>query len=434
MIGDVPPQPLDDDERSLLTPQFAVVMIASFAYFTAMGALLPTVPRFVEDELAGGGAAVGVGVGAYAVSAAVLRPWVGRVGDTRGRRLLAVGGCTVVAVSFVLYALVNELWMLVLARLVTGAGEAAVFVGFATAAQDLAPDHRRGEAASYFSVALYGGLAVGPPVGEALVPHGYTTLWLVLAVLSGMAAVISIWIPRGKTVAVAADRAWLQPEAIWPGVILFLGLIPFTAFASFVPLYGEEVGLDSVGGVLGLYAGIVLVVRIVGARLPDQLGWRRGSAIALTGVTLGIWIVAASGSVASIWLAAVFLAIGMSLMYPSLFTAVMGAAPEEERTHAVGTFSVFFDISQGLGATLVGVVVSLTSGSERAGFAAAGALAFGGLVAQTLLRTRIGRPRPRAAVAAEAHDDAVFTPSVPLVDCAPVRATRDDDDATAEPA
>ena len=445
MIGDVPPQPLDDDERSLLSPTFAVVMIASFAYFTAMGALLPTVPRFVEDELGGGGAAVGIGVGAYAVSAAVLRPWVGRVGDTKGRRLLAVGGCIVVAVSFVLYAFVTSLWMLVLARLVTGAGEAAVFVGVATAAQDLAPDHRRGEAASYFSVALYGGLALGPVIGEALVPHGFTTLWLVLAVFAGLAAVMSIWIPRGKTVDVVADRPWLQPDALWPGFILFLGLIPFTAFASFVPLYGEEVGLDSVGGVLGLYAGLVLIVRIVGARLPDRLGWRKGSGIALAGVTIGIWVVAASGSVASIWVAAVFLAIGMSLMYPSLFTAVMGAAPEEERTHAVGTFSVFFDISQGLGATMVGVVVSLTSGNERAGFAAAGALAFGGLVAQALLRNRIGRPRvplvPAGAPvpadgqgdAGAASDDAVFASVGPLVDCAPVGAIEDDDDPASEP-
>jgi MFS family permease len=169
-------------------------------------------------------------------------------------------------------------------------------------------------------------------------------------------------------------------------------------------LYGDEIGLDSVGPVLGLYAGLVLIVRIVGARLPDQLGWRIGSAIALSGVTIGIWIVAASGSVASVWVAAVFLAVGMSLMYPSLFTAVMAAAPEEERTHAVGTFSVFFDLSSGLGATIVGVVVALTSGNERAGFAAAGALAFGGLVAQTLLRTRIGRPRPVTSPAAATAD------------------------------
>ena len=391
MIGDVPPQPLDDDERSLLSPQFAVVMIASFAYFTAMGALLPTVPRFVEDELGGNGVAVGVGVGAYAVSAALLRPWVGRVGDTKGRRLLAVGGCIVVAVSFVLYAFVTELWMLVLVRLVTGAGEAAVFVGVATAAQDLAPDHRRGEAASYFSVALYGGLAIGPPIGEALVPHGFTTLWLVLAGCAGLAAVASMWIPRGNTVDVVTDRRWLQPDALWPGLILFLGLIPFTAFAAFVPLYAEGIGLESVGGVLGLYAGLVLVIRIVGARLPDRLGWRKGSAGALCGVTVGILLMAAWGSVASIWLAAIPLGIGMSLMYPSLFTAVMGAAPEEERSHAVGTFSVFFDLSQGLGATMIGVVVAIFGGNERAGFAAAGVLAFGGLVAQTLLRDRIGR-------------------------------------------
>jgi MFS family permease len=391
---DVPPQPLDDDERSLLSPQFAVVMLASFAYFLAMGALLPTVPRFVEDELGGGGIQVGIGVGAYAVSAALLRPWVGRIGDTKGRRVLAVAGTAVVAVSIVSYALSTSLWMLVLSRLLTGAGEAAVFVGVATAAQDLAPDHRRGEAASYFSVALYGGLAVGPPVGEALVSHGFTTVWFVLGGCAAVATVFSCWIPRGKTVSDVADRRFLQPDALWPGLILLLGLIPFTAFASFLPLYAENIGMASVGGVFGLYAGLVLIVRIVGARLPDRLGWQRGSTLALCGVTVGILLVAAWGSVASIWVAAIALGAGMSLMYPSLFTAVMAAAPEEERSHAVGTFSVFFDLSQGFGATIIGSVVSLTGGNERAGFAVAGGLAFCGLVAQYLLRGRIGRREP----------------------------------------
>ena len=397
MIGDVPPPPLDDDERSLLSPKFAVVMIASFAYFTAMGALLPTLPRFVEDELGGGGVQVGIGVGSFAVSAALLRPWVGSVGDRRGRRILAVGGSAVVAVSIFSYAAVTSLWMLVLARLLTGAGEAAVFVGVATAAQDLAPDHRRGEAASYFSVALYGGLAVGPPIGESLVGHGFDVLWAVTGSCAAVAAVASLWIPKGRTVAVVAGRKFLQRDALGPGVILLLGLIPFTAFAAFVPLYAEDIGVGSVGGVFGLYAGLVLVVRIVGARLPDRLGWQTGSTLALWGVIVGIWLIAAGGSVASLWLAAVALGAGMSLQYPSLFTAVMASAPEDERSHAVGTFSVFFDLSQGFGATIVGAVVSLSSGNERAGFAVAGALAFCGLVAQWLLRGRIGAGRPAPA-------------------------------------
>ena len=381
-------------------------MLASFAYFTAMGALLPTVPRFVEDELGGGGVQVGIGVGAWAVSAALLRPWMGRIGDTRGRRLLAVAGSCVVAVSIVGYSLATSLWMLVLARLVTGAGEAAVFVGVATAAQDLAPDHRRGEAASYFSIALYGGLAVGPPVGETLVRHGFTTLWWVLGAIAGLAAVASVFIPKGKTVPAEelGHRGFLQPDALWPGLILLLGLIPFTAFAAFVPLYADEIGLSSVGAVFGLYAGLVLVIRIFGARLPDRLGWQRGSTFALCGVTLGIWLIAAWGSITSIWMAAVALGLGMSLMYPSLFTAVMAAAPEEERSHAIGSFSVFFDLSQGFGATLIGLVVSLTSGNDRAGFAAAGALAFGGLMAQILLRDRIGRSHARSRPAVPAAE------------------------------
>jgi MFS family permease len=395
---DVPPEPLDEDEKSLLTPQFAVVMLAAFAYFLAIGALLPTVPRFVEDDLGGGGVQVGVAVGSMAVTAALLRPWIGRLGDARGRRLLAVGGTAIVAVSVLAYSAATALWMLVLARLLTGVGEAAAFVGFATAAQDLAPDHRRGEAASYFSVSLYGGLAVGPPVGEALVSHGFTTLWIVLAGSAVCAAVVSLWIPPGRTSLARGRRSFLQPDAVWPGVILFLGLIPFTAFSSFVPLFAEDLGQDNVGGVLGLYAALVLVVRIVGARLPDRLGWRQGSTFALSAVAVGVGLVAVWASIPAIWLAAVLLATGMSLLYPALFTAVMAAAPESERSHAVGTFSVFFDLSMGLGATMVGGAVSLTG--HRGGFALAAMLATAGLGAQWLLRGRIGRRRLASVPAA----------------------------------
>ena len=76
----------------------------------------------------------------------------------------------------------------------------------------------------------------------------------------------------------------------------------------------------------------------------------------------------------------------------------MAAAPESERTHAVGTFSVFFDLSTAFGATLVGLVVALSG--ERGGFAAAGALAAFGLVVQWTLRDRIGRRRLEAVPAA----------------------------------
>ncbi len=131
-----------------------LVVAAGLFYFTAMGATLPTIPSYVEQELGGGGVAVGLGVGAFSISAAVLRPAVGRLGARGGRRILVMGGAAIGGLSFGRDHLAPNIGALVPWRLLTGVGEAALFVGAATAAQDPAPANRRGEAASYFSTAI----------------------------------------------------------------------------------------------------------------------------------------------------------------------------------------------------------------------------------------------------------------------------------------
>ena len=81
----------------------------------------------------------------------------------------------------------------------TGFGEAAFFVGAATMITDLAPADRRGEAVSYWSVAVYGGLAFGPALGEAV--HGddrYTLAWIVSAGLALVAAGLGLAHARGR--------------------------------------------------------------------------------------------------------------------------------------------------------------------------------------------------------------------------------------------
>ena len=59
----------------------------------------------------------------------------------------------------------------------------------------------------------------------------------------------------------------------------------------------------------------------------------------------------------------------MSLLYPALFSAALEDVPDHERSQAVGTFSLFFDLSQGIGAPLLGLVVALSG--ERAAFVVA---------------------------------------------------------------
>jgi MFS family permease len=371
----------------MVTSRFAVVTAATFAYFFALGALLPSLPRYVEDELGGGGLAVGVVVGVFAVSAAIARPWAGRLGDLRGRRILVSGGSLIVGLSVLSYALVDSLVPLVALRLVTGFGEAALFVGAATAIQDLAPEDRRGEAASYFSVALYAGLALGPAASEALEKaHGFHAVWFMAGGAALVASVLGLGTPTLTGPPAARPERLLHGAALGPGLVLLLGLVPFAGFSAFISLYGEEIGLDDVGPVFFAYAGTVLLIRILGARLPDRLGWRRASSVALASVGGGALVLAAWSSVASVWIAALAMAVGMSLLFPALFSAAVAGVPEDQRSQAVGTFSLFFDLANGLGAPVLGLVVALTS--YRGAFAVSAAVAACGVFAQVSLSRR----------------------------------------------
>lgn len=378
----------------LVTGRSFIVTLATFAYFLSLGSLLPTLPRYVVDELGGDGFAVGLVVGSFAVSAAVVRPWAGRIGDRYGRRVLLSGGALLVGLATLAYTQVDTVGPLVALRLVTGLGEAAVFVGAATAVQDLAPAHRRGEAASYFSVALYSGLAFGPAIGERIADlRGYDEVWLAAGAASLLAAVLGLGTPTTRA---PADQprptTLLHRAALGPGLVLLLGLIPFTGFAAFLAVYGPTIGLAETGPVFFAYAGMVLAVRIFGAKLPDRLGWQRASTIALVAVAFGSGILAVWPSVVAVWLAAASLGLGMSLLFPALFSAALQGVPEHERSQAVGTFSLFFDLSQGLGAPVLGVVVALSS--ERWAFAVAALFAMTGFWAQRRLRTTIRNASP----------------------------------------
>lgn len=381
----------------LLTPRFLLVVLSGLLYFTALGMLLPVVPLYVRRELGSGDAGVGIAVGALFVGAVLLRPYTGRLGDRMGRRVLIIGGALVVAASVAATSVVASLPYLVVVRLVGGLGEAAFFVGAATMITDLAPETRRGEALSYWSVAIYGGLAFGSALGETVLGDDrFLTVWLVAAALLMMAAVLglgTVEVPRPEGPP-AGGPLWNR-AALPPGLVLFLGLLSLAAFSTLVRLYAGELGMGGAEPVFLLYGGLVLCVRIVGARLPDMLGARRAGTAALSAAGAGMLLTAAWARPTGLFVGTALFAAGMSLLYPALLLLALSRAPDTERASVVGTFSSFFDLSQGVGALVLGGVADLAG--YRGAFATAGAAA---LVGIAVLRRGVDRRVPRVTDAA----------------------------------
>lgn len=370
----------------LLTLRFVTVVTSGLFYFLSLGMQLPTVPKFIEGPLGGSDLAVGVLVGSFSIGAVAVRPLAGRLGDKLGRRILIIVGASLVAISVLAYHLIDSTLVLFGARLLGGVGEAAFFVGAGTMVTDLAPVSRRGEAISYWSVAVYGGLAFGPSLGEWVLSGGhYGRVWTVSAVLAVVSAAVGLLtVETAKFSDDYIPAPLINRTAVGPGIVLFLGMMGLAGFGAFVPLYVSDVGLEDSSGVFLLYGCTILAVRLLGARIPDRIGTLRAGSLATAASAVGLVVIAAAPSSVGLYVGTFVFSLGMSLLYPSMLTMALEGVPDNHRGSAVGTISSFFDLSQGLGAAILGISVSL--GGYRAAFVTAAVMA---VAAMFMLRGRI---------------------------------------------
>ncbi|MGH2808595.1 MAG: MFS transporter [Actinomycetota bacterium] len=379
----------------LLTPLFLLVMLSTLAYFTAVGMILPTLPRYVEGPLGGNNAAVGVTIGAFGLTAVLLRPFSGRTSDRRGRRILIVGGGLLVGLSIAGYALSASLPSLVFWRLLTGVGEAFYYVGAASVINDLAPDERRGEALSYFSLALFGGLALGPVTGESILQSiGFSWVWIVAGASAAFAGLIGLMVPDTRPAGMheAPKAPLIHKAALLPGTILATNIWALATFSSFIPLYVLTIGMSGSRFVFALNSAIIIAIRLFGARLPDRLGARKAGTAALATTAVGLFVIALWPSEIALYAGTAIYSIGHALAFPALMTFALSRAPASERGAVVGTFTAFFDFSFGFGAASAGVIAEVLG--YRGAFVGGAIVALGGLA---LLRWAARRSAARRA-------------------------------------
>jgi MFS family permease len=373
----------------VLTAQFALVLSATFAVFASLGLLLVALPLYVRDELAGSDLQVGIAMGAASIGAIVAGPVAGRIADRRGRRSVVLASAALILAGYLFLALEPPLAAIVPVRLVVGAAEAGFVVGAYTMATDLAPPTRQGEAMSLITVGSYLGLALGPIAGDAAVGDGrFALAWLIAAAVVLGAGALTVAARETRPVVDAAPPAgWLPPRsALIPGVVLLLALLGFGGFNAFAVLHAREVGLERPGLVFLLFAGVVILVRVTGRKLPDRLGAQAAASFACALVASGLVVVAAWQTEAGLFVGTAVFAVGQAFAYPAISLLAIARSGVAERSAAVGAVIAFVDVALASGALVLGIVAELSG--YPAVFAAGAVSAGVGLALLTLLAGR----------------------------------------------
>ncbi|AKH84877.1 hypothetical protein AA958_24735 [Streptomyces sp. CNQ-509] len=340
---------------------FAGLIAALLCTFTAVGMVIPIIPKLVTAELDGSAFEVGVTFTVSGVVALLVRPYAGQLAQRTGCRRVMLCGAVLIVATAGLYALPFGLPGLYAARVLLGVGEAMLFMAGSLWTVSLAPQDRRAQIVGFYGLAMWSGFALGPVLGELVHRAGsFGAVWATAAALPAVAFCVIFALTDRVERGAAVSRKLLPRSAVLPGVSLACGSFGYAMVAGFAALAMTHRGVAHGSVVVSAFGVAYVTVRVVAGRIPDRVGALPVVVFSASVEALGMVLIAFASD---LWLAALGALIaggGFTLLYPALALITIDAAPESERGAALGAVTSFFDVAIGLSGLIGGVLAEVS--------------------------------------------------------------------------
>src|SRR5437868_32257 len=121
--------------------KLAVLIVTNFVDMVGLLMIIPLLP-FYAREMGGGALVVAILMGAFTAAQLLSAPAWGRFSDKYGRRPALLVGLTAAGIAYLVFAFASSIWLLLLSRIVQGAGGGTVGVIQAYVADSVEPQNR----------------------------------------------------------------------------------------------------------------------------------------------------------------------------------------------------------------------------------------------------------------------------------------------------
>lgn len=255
-----------------------ILVFSEFLVCLGMSLIFPVMP-FIKNELHLSATDMGIMSALFAFTQFVSSPIIGRMSDKLGRKPILIFGLGLFAVSEVLFAITNHLYMFDLSRAIGGIA-AGMYVPTAQAmAADITTHRQRAKVIGWLSASLSGGLILGPGLGGILAGIDYKAPFWLAAVLGLLAMLATIFLLPAADKLRHEERHVHAPEApssswrtVLTGPMLMLFTLIFVSsfglqgFESIYSIFVNEVfnfSLSDIALVLTLNGIISLIFQVV---------------------------------------------------------------------------------------------------------------------------------------------------------------------------
>ena len=375
IFRDIEPQP----RRSLLT-----LFTAGLLFWSSMASLLPTLSLYVQS-VGGTKQQIGFVMGAFAIGLLLSRAQLGKLADSRGRKIVLLLGTSVAAIAPVGYLLAQSIPLLLLIRAFHGISIAAFTTAYSALVTDLSPPGKRGELIGYMSLVSPIGLAFGPAIGgfvQAWV--GYTPLFAMSATFAATAVFFTSQIAEPnfadltKSDSLSDDKnsqkywqmLW-NPRVRVPALVLLVVGLVFGTLSTFMPLFIQETKANLNPGLFYSTAAIASFgMRVVTGRASDKYG--RGLFISggLICYVLSMLLLYLANNSGAFLISALFEGCAGGTVMPMMVTLMSDRCEPHERGRLFSLCIGGFDLGIAIAGPTLGFVAEQVGYRNMFGFAA----------------------------------------------------------------
>ncbi|KGP75404.1 arabinose ABC transporter permease, partial [Desulfosporosinus sp. Tol-M] len=150
-----------------------VLLIIQFLVMVGFGIVIPILPFFV-GKLGGGAFALGIFMSAYSIMQFFFAPMWGKLSDRIGRRPVILIGLTGYGLTFLMFGMVNNLYLLIGIRALSGMVSSATLPTSMAYLADITEGVDRSKAMGMIGAAMGLGMIFGPAIGGWLGHYGFS--------------------------------------------------------------------------------------------------------------------------------------------------------------------------------------------------------------------------------------------------------------------
>ena len=337
--------------------KLAVLIVTNFVDMVGLLMIIPLLP-FYARELGGGALVVAILMGAFTAAQLISAPVWGRFSDKYGRRPALLVGLTAAGIAYLVFAFANSIWLLLLSRLVQGAGGGTVGVIQAYVADSVEPQNRA-KALGWLSAATNVGVAIGPALGSAALrfgPHGPGVAAAILCAIN----IFFAWrfLRESRDMAEAHDRkprtsrtaithvlthpSESAPRLIW---IYAIAMGAFSGLMAILALFLADqfgVGKDRIW-IFYTYVGTISVITRAGilGRMVDRYGEAYLSRIGLAMLATGLATLPLSRGYISLAISVALVPLGTAFTFPCVTSMLSRVISSRERGLYMGVQQTF---------------------------------------------------------------------------------------------